>query len=157
MEQYWMPRELDFENLRFALDSYTPDNLFIRNVGSYGGNVLVNESLVGKSLDFKKRKLDFSFFVDSEKIFTFPLQEYYKYRPKGFSLAYERDDEEGRMVFLNELIDPYDSRFLEPHHSVLRQIFDNKLLEISFPGRVHLKFHSWLEEPIWKYWAIDKP
>ena len=30
-------------------------------------------------------------------------------------------------------------------------------MEISFEGRINLKFHSWWNKPYWKYWTIDKP
>ncbi|MEA3514766.1 MAG: hypothetical protein U9R34_04780 [Nanoarchaeota archaeon] len=39
MDQYWMPKELDFENLRLCLDNYQSDFLYIRLVGSMGGEV----------------------------------------------------------------------------------------------------------------------
>jgi hypothetical protein len=35
MEQYWMPKELDFENLRLCLDNYSVENIFIRDCGGY--------------------------------------------------------------------------------------------------------------------------
>ena len=56
MEQYYMPKELDFKNLRFCLKNYKPINLFIRLVGCKGGTVKVHETLEGEILDFKKNK-----------------------------------------------------------------------------------------------------
>ena len=45
MEQYWMPKKLDFKNLRLCLDNYSADFLYIRLVGSAGGTVKINEKL----------------------------------------------------------------------------------------------------------------
>ena len=95
--------------------------------------------------------------VDSKKVFHFPLKDY----AKGFSLAYERirptEDGIGRMVMLSTGIDPYDPTLPYPEKSFLRIMLDSHLMEIFFEGMVNLKFHSWWEEPHWKYWTIDKP
>ncbi|MBI2627060.1 MAG: hypothetical protein HYW77_02340 [Parcubacteria group bacterium] len=157
MEQYWMPKKLDFKNLRLCLDNYPADFLFIRLVGSAGGTVKVNEKLKGRMLDFKKDKSGLYLFIDSSKVFHFPLGDY----QKGFSLAYERivptEDGIGKMVMLSHGIDPYDPSLPEPQRSFLRTVLDNHLVEIFFEGRVNLRFHSWWIKPHWKYWTIDKP
>jgi hypothetical protein len=157
MEQYWMPKKLDFENLRLCLDDYSADFLYIRLVGSRGGTVKVNESLEGKALNFKKNKSGLRLLIDLAEVFHFPLKEY----QKGFSLAYERieptENGIGRMIMLSEGIDPYDPNLPEPRRSILRTVLDGHLMEIFFEGRVNLKFHSWWKKPHWKYWTIDKP
>ena len=159
MEQYWMPRKLDFKNLRMCLDLYPQDFLYIRLVGSRGGTVKVNTSLEGRSLDFKKNKSGLHLFVDKDEVFHFPLKNYEQ--NKGFSLAYERirptEDGIGSMVILSTGEDPYDMTLPEPRRSYLRHVLDDHLLEIFFTGRVDLKFHSWWEKPYWKYWTVDKP
>lgn len=157
MEQYWMPKKLDFKNLRLCLDNYSADFLYIRLVGSMGGTVKINESLEGRALDFRKNKADLYLLIDSREVFHFPLKNY----QKGFSLAYERieptEDGVGRMVMLSQGIDPYDPSLPEPKRSCLRIVLDDHLMEIFFKGRVNLKFHSWWIKPHWKYWTIDKP
>lgn len=157
MEHYWMPKELDFENLRLCLDNYTANFLYIRLVGSTGGTVKVNENLGGKTLDFRKEKSGLYMLVDSNDVFHFPLKDY----QEGFSLAYERikptADGVGRMVMLSHGVDPYDPSLPEPKRSFLRTVLDGHLMEIFFRGRVNLKFHSWWDKPHWKYWTIDKP
>ena len=166
MEQYWMPKELDFENLRKCIDNYVLDKLYIRDCGgiredgkySSQGMTKVSESLEGRLLDFKKNKSGLHIFVDSKEVFCFPLKNY---GDKGFSLAYERiketDDGIGRMIMLSHGEDPYDTSLPEPRISFLRHNFDKHLFEIFFKGRVHLKFHSWWDEPHWKYWTIITP
>lgn len=157
MEQYWMPKKLDFKNLRSCLDNYFADFLYIRLVGSSGGTVKVNENLNGRAFNFRKDPSGLYMFIDSNEVFHFPLKDY----QKGFSLAYERieptEDGVGRMVMLGHGIDPYDHSLPEPQRSFLRTVLDDHLMEIFFRGRVNLKFHSWWVKPHWKYWTIDKP
>jgi len=162
MEQYMMPKKMDFKHLRFCLDKYQANNLFIRDCGGYDTNgkyrmqglTKVNEDLEGRTLGFRKDRSGLYLMVDSEEVFHFPLNDY----DAGFSLAYERiqptEDGTGRMIMLSTGIDPYDQNFPEPRKSSLRNIFDNHLVEISFNGRVHLQFHSWWKKPHWKYWMV---
>ena len=154
-----MPRELDFENLRLCLDNYQTDRLYIRLVGSKGGTVKVDETLENRTLDFREDSSGLYLLIDSEEVFHFPLKEVGTRQGVGFSLAYERieptEDGVGRMVMLGTGVDPYDPNLPEPRMSFLRHIFDDHLIEIFFKGRVDLKFHSWQEEPHWKYWCVD--
>ena len=162
MEQYLMPKELDFENLRWCLDHYTAEDLFIRLRGSAGGTVKVDENLENRTLDFRKKKSGLYFLIDSTEVFHFPLKGYdcKESTDKGFSLAYERieptENGIGRMVMLSTGIDPYDATLHEPRTSTLRQVLDDHLLEITFTGRIPLRFHSWWIKPHWKYWTIAK-
>lgn len=160
MEQYWLPKKLDFDHFRLCLDNYQTDRLFIRLAGSSGGTVKINENLDGKTLDFRKNKSGLYLLIDSDEVFHFPLLDYNSKYTKGFSLAYERieptEDGIGRMVMLGTGIDPYDPKLPEPRLSFLRHVLDDHLLEIFFKGRVHLKFHSWWEKPHWKYWTVTK-
>ncbi|MBI2591371.1 MAG: hypothetical protein HYW34_01700 [Candidatus Brennerbacteria bacterium] len=155
MEQYWMPKELDFENLRLCLDNYPVDSLYIRLVGSAGGTVKVNENLEGRILDFKKDESGLYLFIDLNEVFRFSLIKDYQ---KGFSLAYERIFDDGTMYIPRGISDnPYDENLPEPRRSFLRHVLDDHLLEIFFKGRVNLQFHSWWIRPYWKYWMIAKP
>lgn len=157
MEQYWMPKKLDFKNLRLCLENYSADFLYIRLVGSMGGTIKINDSLGGRVLDFRKNKSGLHLLIDSDEVFHFPLKDY----QESFSLAYERikptEDGVGRMIMLSHGIDPYDPALPEPKRSFLKTVLDHHLVEIFFEGRVNLKFHSWWIKPHWKYWTIDKP
>ena len=151
-----MSKEKDMDNLKFCLDNYSSDFIYIREVGSRGGKVKVDENLEGKALDFKKDSSGLIFLIDSEEIFKFPLEDY----QKGFSIAYERieptENGIGRRVILGEGGDPYDKELPEPRRSFLRNVWDSHLLEIFFKGRIDLEFDSWWEEPHWKYWKPVK-
>jgi hypothetical protein len=157
MEQYFMPKKLDFKNLRFCLDNYTPTHLYIRLKGSRGGTVKVNEDLESKTLNFKKNKKGLYMLIDDNEVFHFPLKRY----EKGFSVAYERiekmEDGTENMVMLGTGFDPYDPELPEPEQSILRNVLDNHLMEISFQGRIELKYLSWWIKPLWKHWTVDKP
>jgi len=151
-----MPKRLDFKNLRLCLDNYPSIYLYIRLVGSMGGTVKVSEPLEGRMLDFKKNKNGLYMLVDKNELFHFPLQDY----TKGFSLAYERVEPTGegrKRVILSKGVDPYDPKLPEPTQSILRTVLDDHLMEISFDGRIDIRFHSWWNKPYWKYWTVVKP
>ncbi len=160
-----MPKKLDFKSLRLCLDNYKPIFLFIRDCGGVRedgeyhvqGREKVSEDLTDKTFDFRKDSSGLHMIIDSEEVFHFPLEDYVK----GFSLAYERveptEDGVGRMIMLSTGVDPYDPELPEPRKSTLRNILDKHLMEISFEGRVNIKFHSWWKKPDWKYWTVDKP
>ena len=86
MEQYWMPKKLDFKNLRLCLDNHIADSLYIRLIGSMGGTIKVNEDLESRILNFRKEKSGLYMLIDSNEVFHFPLKDY----QNGFSLEYER-------------------------------------------------------------------
>ena len=158
-----MPKEMDWENLRLCLDNYDVEGLYIRDCGgvredgkfSCQGRWKLTENLEGKKLDFRKDDSGLYFLIDSKEVFHFSLEDEYQ---KGFSLAYDRirptEEGVGRRVVLQTGIDPYDPALPEPTISTLRNIFDYHQTEITFKGRVHLKFNSWWKEPHWKYWQI---
>jgi len=163
-----MPKKSDFKNLRLCLDNHKADFLFIRDCGGYNpdgtyriqGLTKVSERLEGRTLDFRKDRSGLYFLIDDNEVFHFTLKDRSTRDGKGFSLAYERirptEDGIGRMVMLSTGIDPYDPKLPEPRRSFLRHIMDEHLVEIFFEGRIHLKFHSWWQEPHWKYWTVTK-
>ncbi|MBN2142470.1 hypothetical protein JW711_04020 [Candidatus Woesearchaeota archaeon] len=158
MEQYWMPKKLDFQNLRYCIDNHEADSLFIRLVGSHGGTVRAKISLEGIALDFRRDKFGLLFLTDQSpvrdkegKVVVLPLKDY----DKGFSLAYERILDDGVMHILGGIPDdPYDPNLPEPRLSFLRNVWDNHLIEIYFKGRIPVKFHSWWQRPHFKYWTV---
>ena len=163
MEQYWLPKKLDWKNLRMCVDNYKLDSLFIRDIGSHGGKIHVNRSLEDCSLDFIVDKIGLHLFVDTpdlskdyENIFNFSSDEIQN-RQNGFSLAYHRVRKDNTLVILGSGEDPYDPKLPEPDLSFLRGAWDYKLFELYFKGRIDLKFHSWCQKPYTKYWAVTKP
>lgn len=151
MEQYWMPKELDFENLRFCLDNYPIDSLRIGDCGVHG-ITKINEKLNRRILDFRlENGLDI--LIDNGVVFHFDLRDY----DKGFSLAYERFFEDGSMYVQRGIPDNPDNEGLpKPRRSFFRIALDSNEMEIFFGGRIPIKFHSWWHKPYWKYWTVDK-
>ena len=154
MEKYWMPKELDFVNLRNCLDTYTAKEIFIRGIGSRNRETKLKENLEGKILDFKKDKSNFYFLIDNKDVFKLPWVNVGSRENVGFDLAYERVSPEGTLVFLSGGVDPYDLELPEPIESTLRHNVNDYFIQIKFTGRVHLKFHSWKEKPNFKFWEI---
>jgi hypothetical protein len=157
MDQYLMPKKLDFKNLRFCLGNYKTHFINISDCGGYNpdgshrmkGLAKVCENLEDKTLDFRKDKSGLYILIDSKEAFHFPLKHY----EKGFYLAYDRVNKSG-VISNSNTDDPYDPELPEPRRSFLRNVIDDHQLEIFFKGRIHLKFHSWWREPHWKYWTI---
>ncbi|MBT6995401.1 hypothetical protein HN865_02985 [Candidatus Woesearchaeota archaeon] len=164
MEQYITTSELYLENLRNCLDWYTARSIFIRDCGGIredgefhcAGLKKVREDLEEKKLDFRKNDSGLHILIDSDEVFHFPFQDVGTREGKGFSIAYERIDADGRMMFIQGK-DPYDLNLPEPCGSMARDIIDDHLIEISFKGRINLKFHSWMQKPHFKYWTVEKP
>lgn len=165
MEQYLMPSDPDFNDLRFCLDNYLAEYIFIRDCGGYRengrydpeGKMKVGLELQGRLLNFNKDQNGLHILVDSDEVFNFPLKDCGTIPEVGFTLAYERVESSGRMVMLTHGSDPYDPNLPEPRSSILRDIIDKHLMEISFKGRINIRFHSWYKKPHWKLWAIEKP
>ena len=159
MEQYEIRPEEGLGPLHECLEWYTPVRLFVRVVGSLGGTVKVDKSLRGGQLDFLVRGNDLALLIDGAEVCALSMLDSAPH--KGFSLAYERitptPDGIGRLVMLGTGVAPYDPSLPEPRRSFLRNVIDDHLVEVYFAGRVHLKFHSWWEEPYWKYWTIIPP
>ena len=154
MEQYYLPKKFDFENLRYCLDNYELDSFLARLKFSSGGDVKIKENLEGRILDFSKNSFGLKFFIDSKEIINFPLKDY----DKGFALEYERFKGKGdskKIVLLDQGIDPNDENLPEPSRSSFRNIFDSHLVEIYFKGKIELEPYFCKEHDFVK-WNIKK-
>ncbi|MBT4835646.1 hypothetical protein HON86_03470 [Candidatus Woesearchaeota archaeon] len=117
------------------------------------GQTNVRENLEERKLDFEKNDSGLHIIIDSNEVFCFPTAK--STTEKGFTLAYERFNENGVMVFPGSGADPNDRNLPEPTRSFLRNIIDGNLIEIYFKGKIPLKFHSWMDESYFKYWTLD--
>ena len=154
MEKYFLPTELDFKHLRKCLDEYEPDSIFIRQVGSKGECVRVDEQLEGRNLDFKKNKKGLTFLIDKKEVFHFPLKWWGTRKEIGFKLEYERFNKNGTQVFLSHGTNPYDPSLPEPSRSILKNCADDHFLEVYFKGRINLEFYRWLQAPHFALWKV---
>jgi hypothetical protein len=159
MEQYYLFKKMDKENLRLCLDNYVAERIYIRDCGGYTdgeyrirGKSKVDESLIDKVFDFSWND-SLKFFIGDKEVYCSELNDYNLKDESGFTLAYERIMN-GKLVMLGKGGDPYDVNLPEPNNSTLRQIIDGDLIEITFKGRVNLEFISWLQKPYWGYWKV---
>ena len=116
-------------------------------MASRGGTVKVDENLEGRTLDILEKSDQWSFHIDGLEVICFT-----KDARLGVSMAYEITDENGYKVYTTT-ITPDDPAFPEAQESVLRYDLEWHLLEITFKGRIPLKFHS--EREGFKYWCVD--
>jgi len=133
MEQYELNPETIYGDMLHCLKNYEAINLFVRLRGSVGGDIKIDENLERKTLAVDEVLEGLSFLVDGKKIYVHEEDDFWKRR---FSLAYDTEDK------------PI---------SVFRSANGNYLLEITFKGKIPLKFHSWMDEEAgWKYWVVDR-
>ena len=137
MQQYLMPRELDYQNVRKCLDNYVPTKIYLRLMASMGGTVKVDETLEGRTLDILEVDDNWSFLIDGSEVIRLSPRE----TRWGVSMAYEVTDGNGCKVY-STTIAPDDPAFPEAQESVLRYDLEWHLLEITFKGRIPLQFHS---------------
>jgi len=148
-----MKKEHDFDSLRYCLNNYKVNGIFIRLIGSMGGDTKVRTSLTSKLLDFKKDDSGLKFFIDSKEVMHFPLKDY----TKGFSLQYERFHDDGRIFFYNGIPNnPNEKGLPKIENSIFRGALDWHLVEISFKDKIPLKKDGWLNKPYLNYWRMDK-
>jgi len=155
-EQYIIPKELDLETLRYCLDNFELDSIFIRLVGCLGGDTKVNEKLEGRTLDFRKDSSGLHWLIDGEKVFYSPLEDVGTREGQGFTVFYERFYDDGVQVMLSAGFNPNATNLPEPKRSFLRHVIDEHFIEIRFKGKIPLEFHSWLQEPHFAYWIVKK-
>ena len=129
MEQYWLPKKYDFDNLRYCFNHYTPFHLTVGLKGSLGGEIKFNGDVFCKELDFFVGEEGLDFYLGDKKIINLPLNSY----DKGFALEYRRF----------------------PRSSVLRNVLDYHLVEIYFHERI--KLEPYLDSELdFVYWNIKK-
>ena len=145
--------KLDFENLRYCLDNYTAEFLFISLKGSYGGMTKYRKEISKNNLDFEKKASSLKMYVDDIKVFTFPLKNY----DKGFNIEYERRDKNGRSINIQDILDDPDRTDLpKVNKSIFKIVLDKYLMEIDFQGKIKLEKHSWYDKPYTHYWTVKK-
>jgi hypothetical protein len=146
MEQYELPRGEECNNLRLCLDNMQPYHLFIRMVGSAGGDPLVREKLEGKLFDVQETESGLSIILNNSEIFLFNIPDDWS---KRASIAYERDPE----VHLPTGYNPDDPTLPPVQYSVFRKANMDHYMEVCFHGKAPLRFHS--ADGPWRFWFVD--
>lgn len=146
MSQFWMNGKDDFKNLKYCIDNFECLDVFIRLMGSMGGDIIVNQTMTGKVLtatDVDGIKL----FIDGKEVFHHTgITDF-----KGWSVEYRED------IFDMpcDIVHP-DDECPELFQSTLRNIWNEYfLVEISFKGRIPLEYDGEFYEN-WSRWRIRK-
>lgn len=141
-----MYMEQDAENIRKALSMYTPIYIFIRDCGTKDRF----KGLTKVSLPLENKKFHIRFgntldvMVDDEVVWCGEFNDSYF---KGFSCAYERVDAKGVMYFPPYPHDtPNNPTYPHVQTSMLRNIIDNHLIEVTFKEKIELE----KEQEFWK-------
>jgi hypothetical protein len=170
MEQYEIPPNVCNRTIQAAIQYFEPEYLFIRWVGSMGGEVEVSEGLKGKKLNVRYLKMGFEFSIDSVSRFLFkfstsPAIPRYTFGKK-WALAYERFTKSGTIdvIWMASTGYPYsgeiytgpdDPRLPEPRSTMLRCANDSHLAEITFKGKIPIVKTGQKMSGIWDYYMID--
>lgn len=146
MSQYWMHRKDDSKNLHHCIDNYECIEVFIRRVGSYGGEVKLTKKMNRNKLEVKYEKGLIKVIIDGNLGFScIDADDSFK----GFSIEYR--NEHGMPYW--DMKHPSDDQ--EVYQSVLRNIWDNHLVEISFKGKIPLEEDGEFYKN-WTKWRIRK-
>jgi len=157
MTQYLMRKEKDSKNLKNVIKNYEPLWFNVRPFSLGNAKTKVAEDLRGKKFNFLfLNGLKFS--SDRDLIYL-PLNDY-KY---GFKMEYRNEEglfepPEGRRIYPFELY-PDDPSMPEVYQSVLRNVIDDLLIEISFKGKVKLEYDDKKEKYsklVINYWKVLK-
>ncbi|MCR4327485.1 MAG: hypothetical protein NUV46_02800 [Nanoarchaeota archaeon] len=152
MTQYLMRKEKDFENLKNSIDLYDSLLFHVSPSGRFSKNkeIVINESLEGKKLDFYFD--NGIIFLSDKKIIYLPLVSY----DSGFKMEY-RTDKNMRIYPYN--LHPNDPDMPEVKRSVLRNVIDGLLIEISFKGKIILEYDDHpknLKNLMTNFWKVSK-
>ncbi|HQL67132.1 MAG TPA: hypothetical protein PK151_06250 [Caldisericia bacterium] len=146
MSQFWMNAKDDFMNLKYCIDNFECVDVFIRLMGSMGGDIIVNQTMTGKVLTATNED-GIKLFIDGKEVFHHTGTTDFK----GWSVEYRED------IFDMpcDIVHP-DDECPELFQSTLRNIWNEYfLVEISFKGRIPLEEDGEFYEN-WSRWRIRK-
>jgi len=148
MEQYQILVKRYFKNIQKALKNFQVEFLFVRFIGSQGGEVIISENINGKKLTVYRNKKVLVLKLDREKIFVYEIK---KLKPISIGnrwfLAYQRFDSKDRMLHSHagypNQFEPYtgpdDPKLPEIRNTILRSCNEHYLIEITFSGKIPIK------------------
>ena len=167
MEQYEIPARSCNVTLQTALRYCKPERIFIRYVGSRGGETVIDENLIGKTLELTETIDGFEIRINGDKKFLFGFWKDDRLKiwwGKSWAVAYKRIDKDGRMIMAHACYpnpyDPYDGpddpRLPNPVETHLRAVNRTQYIEILFPGKIPIKrSYVMIKSANWHYWTID--
>lgn len=171
MEQYEIEHRLFFQCIEKAVAQFNPECIFIRFVGSRGGEIIVSENLNGKKLSVLKKRNGLSIVINGAEKFFYETSD--KLVPgKKWAVAYERRRFDSKYPLLAKTgvihyahcayPNPYESYTgpddpnLPPiYKTILRSANLCHFIEITFPGKIPIKkYRKMPGYPDWFYWTI---
>ncbi len=172
MEQYEIEQRFLFRCIKKAVTHFNPEYVYIRFVGSQGGEVVVSEKLKGRKLEVVREKKGLGIIVGGEKKFLYEFEDKSLISGKKWSVAYERrrfDSKDPKMAKIGIMhyascgypnpLEPYtgpEDPLLPPvYKTILRSVNRHYLIEITFPGKIPIKkYRKMSYYPDWFYWII---
>ncbi|MDP3966173.1 MAG: hypothetical protein Q8Q04_01435 [archaeon] len=132
---YWLLKEEDSENLKYAIENFPPKNFYVGNTknGKFQRSTIINESLEGRVLVFKNEGDGFLFFIDGYEVYNLNNNE------KSFSLRYK----------LNEKIEE-DTKLTNANY------FNGDYIEITFSGKIEVEPTVFERAPEVPFYRIKK-
>ena len=151
MAQFWTRYEKIEETLEKCLEQTSVENLFIRKIGSMGGDLIFRKDLNGETFEFTFEKdSEIRFFIEGEEVWRASDIGRFK---KGFSIEF-REPEGFNMPYLY-VVTPDDEEIREDCLTCLRIVWEDQLVEISFFGKIKLERDGWYDkEKTWQMWRV---
>ena len=129
---YWLLKKEDSLNLRYCLENSSPKKFHVRNINGLRPTI-VDESVEGKTLTFKKKKNSLLFLIDQKECYNLKTHE------KSFSLRYT----------LNEK--------LKEDTELTNADYENgDYLEITFNGKIEVEPSEFERAPGIPFYRIKK-
>ncbi|MDE2001038.1 MAG: hypothetical protein KGI60_00545 [Patescibacteria group bacterium] len=163
MEQYELPPKKYRGMLAWAIRNFPLEYIYIRDKGSSGGSVHVNENMRGKKLSLKFVARGMRVIIDGKAAAVL-----HKYDSDLFdirwTIAYYREYRDGRQHYAitgyphpqePQYSGPDDSLLPEVKRTVFRSVIGAQLIEITFTGKIPIRrtdilafppsedFHCW--------------
>lgn len=172
MEQYEIEPRFFFRCIKKAVSHFNPEYIYIRFVGSKGGEVVISEDLRNKKLEIVRNKKGLNILIDGEKKFLYEIADKASLSGKSWGVAYERRRFDSKYPMLAKIgimhyahcayPNPYESytghddpRLPPVYRTILRSVNLNYLIEITFPGKIPIKkYREMPEYEDWFYWII---
>lgn len=171
MEQYEIEHQFFFRSIKKAVTHFKPEHVYIRFVGSKGGEIIVSENLKGEKLSILGKRNGLSISIDGKEKFLYDTS-HQLVSGKKWAVAYERrrfDSKDPALAKIGILhyghcaypnpYEPYtgpDDPNLPPvYKTTLRSANLCHYIDITFPGKIPIKKYRGMPDyPGWFYWTI---
>ena len=165
MEQYPIQPRQYLKNIRSALQHFRVEWVYIRPMGSRGGDVIVSENVKNSKLGMSQTKNGLDIKIGGKKVFCYEIKKSDNIDfGNRWSVAYERVDNDGRIHVAHtgypncyeSYTGPDDPNLPAVKHTILRSCNLKYLIEITFIGKISIKKICLVPQyKDWYYWEIS--